>query len=199
MIAARKPLFIDKPLASTLEDAREIARLASAAGVPWFSSSGCCFNELGTKYSYPELSGSRSGVPDRPRNTTSWISPGTHPSSRDPLHADGPRLPGSRTRNSGGDNNSGSESSWAAGKTDASEPSGRSGPREPRRRRLPSEISRPEPARRAVQLTRRWSNRSLTSSRPESLQSPEETLEIFAFMDAAQRSKEAGGKPMRLR
>jgi hypothetical protein len=27
----------------------------------------------------------------------------------------------------------------------------------------------------------------------------EETLEIFAFMDAAQRSKGAGGKPMRLR
>jgi hypothetical protein len=27
----------------------------------------------------------------------------------------------------------------------------------------------------------------------------EETMEIFAFMDAAQRSKEAGGRPMRLR
>jgi len=27
----------------------------------------------------------------------------------------------------------------------------------------------------------------------------EETLEIFAFMDAAQRSKEAGGRPVRLR
>ena len=27
----------------------------------------------------------------------------------------------------------------------------------------------------------------------------EDTLEIFAFMDAAQRSKEAGGKPVRLR
>jgi hypothetical protein len=27
----------------------------------------------------------------------------------------------------------------------------------------------------------------------------EETLEIFAFMDAAQRSKESGGKPMKLR
>lgn len=39
IIAARKPLFIDKPLASTLEDAREIARLAKAAGVPWFSTS----------------------------------------------------------------------------------------------------------------------------------------------------------------
>jgi len=28
---------------------------------------------------------------------------------------------------------------------------------------------------------------------------PEETLEIIAFMDAAQRSKAAGGQPMRLR
>ena len=27
----------------------------------------------------------------------------------------------------------------------------------------------------------------------------DETLEIFAFMDAAQRSKEAGGAPMKLR
>jgi hypothetical protein len=27
----------------------------------------------------------------------------------------------------------------------------------------------------------------------------DETLEIFAFMDAAQRSKDAGGKPVRLR
>jgi len=27
----------------------------------------------------------------------------------------------------------------------------------------------------------------------------EDTLEIFAFMDAAQRSKEAGGAPMKLR
>ena len=39
IIAAHKPLFIDKPLASTLEDAREIARLAKAANVPWFSTS----------------------------------------------------------------------------------------------------------------------------------------------------------------
>ncbi len=39
VIAARRPLFIDKPLASTLEDAREIARLARVAGVPWFSTS----------------------------------------------------------------------------------------------------------------------------------------------------------------
>jgi len=46
VIAARKPLFIDKPLASTLEDAREIARLAKEAGVPWFSSSSLRFGEI---------------------------------------------------------------------------------------------------------------------------------------------------------
>ena len=46
-IAAHKPLFIDKPLAATLEDAREIARLAKQAGVPWFSSSSLRFGEVG--------------------------------------------------------------------------------------------------------------------------------------------------------
>lgn len=46
VIAGKKPLFIDKPLASTLEDAREIARLAAEAGVPWFSSSSLRYGPL---------------------------------------------------------------------------------------------------------------------------------------------------------
>lgn len=46
VIAAHKPLFIDKPLASTLADAREIARLAKDAGVPWFSSSSLRYSDL---------------------------------------------------------------------------------------------------------------------------------------------------------
>ena len=46
VIAAHKPLFIDKPLAATLEDAREIARLAGEAGVPWFSSSSLRFGAV---------------------------------------------------------------------------------------------------------------------------------------------------------
>jgi hypothetical protein len=41
-----KPMFIDKPLASTLSDAREIARLADAAGVPWFTSSSLRFSDV---------------------------------------------------------------------------------------------------------------------------------------------------------
>ena len=47
VIAAGKPMFIDKPLASTLDDARQIAKLAADAGVPWFSSSSLRFGEIG--------------------------------------------------------------------------------------------------------------------------------------------------------
>jgi len=43
VIAARKLLFIDKPLASTLEDAREIARLAKENGTKWWSASALRF------------------------------------------------------------------------------------------------------------------------------------------------------------
>ncbi|MDI9385414.1 MAG: Gfo/Idh/MocA family oxidoreductase [Verrucomicrobiota bacterium] len=43
VIAAGLPLFIDKPLAGSLADALEIARLAKAKGVPWFSASSLRF------------------------------------------------------------------------------------------------------------------------------------------------------------
>ena len=41
-----KPVFIDKPVASSLSDAREIARLADAAHVPWFSASSLRFSDI---------------------------------------------------------------------------------------------------------------------------------------------------------
>jgi predicted dehydrogenase len=43
VIAAKKPLYIDKPIAGTLRDALEIFRLAEEAGVPIFSSSSLRF------------------------------------------------------------------------------------------------------------------------------------------------------------
>ena len=43
VIAAKKPLFIDKPLAGSLRDAVEIFRLAKEAGVPVFTSSAYRF------------------------------------------------------------------------------------------------------------------------------------------------------------
>jgi predicted dehydrogenase len=45
VLAAKKPVFIDKPLAASYKDAKEIARLAKEAGVPWFSSSSLRFWE----------------------------------------------------------------------------------------------------------------------------------------------------------
>ena len=45
-MAAGKPIFIDKPLASTLAEAREIARLLKAAGVPWFTVSPHRYNSV---------------------------------------------------------------------------------------------------------------------------------------------------------
>ncbi len=43
VIAARKPLYIDKPVGGTLRDALEIFRLAEAANVPLFTSSSLRF------------------------------------------------------------------------------------------------------------------------------------------------------------
>jgi predicted dehydrogenase len=43
VILAKKPLFIDKPLAGSLADAVAIAELAKRNGTPWFSSSSIRF------------------------------------------------------------------------------------------------------------------------------------------------------------
>ena len=45
VIAAKKPLFIDKPMAASTKDGAEIVRLAKAAGVPVFSASSRRFVE----------------------------------------------------------------------------------------------------------------------------------------------------------
>lgn len=45
VIAAKKPLYIDKPLAGSLKDALEIFRLAEEAGVPMFTASSLRFGK----------------------------------------------------------------------------------------------------------------------------------------------------------
>src|SRR5439155_1992774 len=58
VLAAGKPVFIDKPLADSYHDASEIARLAKQAGVPWFSSSSLRFwEETQRLKSSPETGG----------------------------------------------------------------------------------------------------------------------------------------------
>jgi hypothetical protein len=55
--AAKKPVFIDKPLAASLADARAIAKLAKEAGVPWFSSSSFRFGTLADTLKAPDVMG----------------------------------------------------------------------------------------------------------------------------------------------
>lgn len=45
VLKARKPVYIDKPMAGSLKDVREIFRLAKEAGVPVFSSSSLRFSK----------------------------------------------------------------------------------------------------------------------------------------------------------
>jgi hypothetical protein len=57
VIACGKPMFIDKPLASTLEDARAIADLARKANVRWFSTSSLRFSHVVEGVKMPQLRG----------------------------------------------------------------------------------------------------------------------------------------------
>jgi hypothetical protein len=45
-LTCKKPIFVEKPLASTLADAKQMAALAAAAKVPWFSSSSLRFGPV---------------------------------------------------------------------------------------------------------------------------------------------------------
>jgi predicted dehydrogenase len=56
VFAARKRVFIDKPLAGSLKDAQEIARLARESGTPFFSASSLRFQpELQALRTSPDL------------------------------------------------------------------------------------------------------------------------------------------------
>jgi predicted dehydrogenase len=62
VIAAKKPVFIDKPLAGTLRDAIEIARLAKEAGVPVFSSSAYRYYDSMVELKKMNVGGIRSAI-----------------------------------------------------------------------------------------------------------------------------------------
>lgn len=194
-IAAHKPLFIDKPLASTMQDAREIARLAQEAGVPWFSSSSLRFGEIAGAMKFADATGVMTFGPGplEPHHALdlSWYA--IHPVEL--LYTLlGPGCE-SVTRTAA-ENAYVIVGKWKDGRLGtvrALRPYGDYGAVVFR----PNAIveAKPQAAGSYRPLVVEIVKFFQTGKPPVS---NEETLEIFAFMDAAQRSKEQGGVPVRL-
>ncbi len=195
VIAAGKPLFIDKPLASTLEDAREIAKLAKAANVKWFSTSSLRYSNAVTDVKKEGIKAVITWGPGPHEEhhylDLSWY--GIHPVEM--LFAIMGRGCEEVTRTSGKDSDS-TTCRWSDGRVGT------------------VNTLRPYGDYGAIAMKEKNSQQSskVTTDYVPMLREiikffqtgvvpvpNEDTLEIFAFMDAAQRSKEAGGKPMRLR
>ena len=198
VIAAHKPLFIDKPLASTLEDAREIARLAKEAGTPWFSSSSLRFGAIGTAMKQlPGLSGATTWGPGpfeaHHQLELAWYA--IHPVEL--LYT----LMGtgceSVTRISGANEDVivGRWKDGRIGTVNAVRPYSDYGAVAYRGRETVE--SHPKSGAADYRPLVLEIVKFFQTGKPPVPN--EETLEIFAFMDAAQRSKEQGGKPVTLR
>ena len=196
VIAAKKPMFIDKPMSATLEDAREIARLAREAGVPWFSSSSLRYSEIVTALKSPQTTGVTTWGPgpleEHHYLDLSWY--GIHPIEM--LYA----LMGTgcqevtRTAAPDADVVVGRWKDGRIGTVRALRPSSGYGAVVFRAKGVAQ--SNEKMATGYGPLLREIAKffGTLVAPVPN-----EETLEIFAFMDAAQRSKEAGGRPASLR
>jgi len=195
ILAAHKPVFIDKPLAATLADAREIARLAKAAGVPWFSASSLRYGELGTTMKFSDALGVTTWGPGplEPHHQLelSWYA--IHPIEL--LYT----LMGTGceqvTLTSGKDEDviAGRWKDGRIGTVRTLRPYGTYG----------ADVYRPKGVTQSKTKTQEGYRPLLVEIIKffETGQPPvsnEETLEIFAFMDAAQRSKAAGGVPVKL-
>lgn len=195
VIAAKKPFFVDKPLAATLKDAQEIARLAKQAGVPWFSSSSLRWSDIARTMKGDGITGAITWGPGPTEQhhqlDLAWY--GIH--AVETLFT----LMGTgceevvRTATAGADEVT---CRWRDGRVGTARlvrPSSDYGAVVFRGAK--SQQSPPGAKFSYVPLVREIVTFFRTGVPPVP---NEETLEIFAFMDAAQRSKESNGRPARL-
>ncbi|MBZ5581317.1 MAG: Gfo/Idh/MocA family oxidoreductase [Acidobacteriia bacterium] len=195
VIAARKPLFIDKPLAATLEDAREIARLAKEAGAPWFSASSLRFSEFAA-LKVPDATGVETFGPGplEPHHYLDLAWYAVHPIEM--LYTlMGPGCESvTRTSTEGADVVVGRWKDGRIGTVRAIRPYSDYGAVVFRPKQVV--VSKPQGAGSYRPLLVEIVKFFQTGQPPVA---NDETLEMFAFMDAAQRSKEQGGRPVALR
>jgi hypothetical protein len=198
VIAAHKPLFIDKPLAATLEDAREIARLAKEAGVVWFSSSSLRFGAIGATMKFSDTTGAATWGPGpfEPHHylDLSWYA--IHPV--EVLYTLlGPGCETvSRTSGPDADVVVGRWKDGRIGTVRAIRPYSDYGAVVFRAKEVVESHPKAAEAADYRPLVMEIVKFFQTGKPPVA---NAETLEMFAFMDAAQRSKEQGGRPVALR
>ncbi len=197
VLHARKPLFVDKPVAGSLRDVFEIYRLARARGVPIFSSSAYRF--------YDSMQALRQAETGRIRGAISYGPCLTEPHHPDffwygihPTEALFTVLGRGvetvvRTTTAETDVATGR---WADGRTGVLY--GLRGGALPHKVivfGLDAVVEQAEGEDSYAPLVRQIMKFFLTGIAPVS---PEETLEIYAFMEAADESKRRGGKPVRI-
>jgi predicted dehydrogenase len=197
VIAAKKPFFVDKPLAATYEDAKEIVRLAKAAGVPFFSSSSSRFGAI-AKAKTEGMGGVMTWGPGpfeehHNKLDLSWYA--IHPIEM--LFALMGRGCETVTRVSGKDEDL-ITCVWKDGRLGsvrAMRPYGDYGAVIAKGREEIVVHPKPGDAVNYQPLVVEIIKMFQTGKAPVD---PDETLEIFGFMDAAQKSKEQGGRPVKI-
>jgi hypothetical protein len=197
IVRCGKPVFVDKPLAATLDEAREIDRVAKSAGVPWFSSSSLRWSEITETMKFPDITGVDTWGPgpfeEHHQLDLAWYA--IH--SVELLYT----LMGTGceevTRVSGATSDEivGRWRDGRIGSIRALRPYGPFGAVVYRKGEIAVQ-SPTKPRDEYDGLVRQIVQFFQTRKTPVP---NEDTLEIFSFMDAAQRSKESGGKPTRLR
>ncbi len=196
VFAARKRVFIDKPLAASYADAREIARLGRQAGVPWFSTSSLRYSPQVAEWKGQPILGAYTWgpAPTEPHHQLDLSWYGIH--AVEMLYA----LMGTgcesvvRTSTDGADLVVGR---WKDGRIGTVR-GGRAGGSDYGAVIYGSKQARAYGSAGGLLYGKLLVEVVKFFQTGEPPVPNEETLEVFAFMDAAQRSKEAGGAPRRL-
>ena len=189
--ACGKPVFIDKPLASTLADAREIAAIAAEKHVPWFSASSMRYSGV-LEMRSPDLTGAFVWGPgpleEHHQLDLSWYA--IHPIEMLFTLMGTDVVEVTRTHAEDFDVITGLWKGGRIGTVRAGRPYSDYGavvflPKNQSSVKTGLDVDYSPLLRNVVQF--------MTTGTPPVPN--QETLRIFAFLDAAQRSGEAGGKP----
>jgi hypothetical protein len=200
-VACNKPIFIDKPLASTLADARAIVKIAKDARIPWFSASSLRFGAV-QKLRGANLEGATTWGPgpleEHHQLDLSWYA--IHPIEMLYTIMGTGCEEVTRMSTPDADVVVGRWKDGRIGTVRALRPYATYGAvafkkPEGKSQNVTAQVVEEQHVG-YTELVREIVKFMETKQPPVS---NDETLEIFAFMDAAQRSKESGGAPTRLR